>query len=105
MTVDGNCLIIAEIGNTHEGSLGLAHSFIDAVANAGADAIKFQAHIASAESTPGEPFRVPFSYEDSSRYEYWQRMEFTEEHWNGLANHSREASLKFIVSPFSLEAT
>ena len=75
---DKPCLIVAEVGQTHDGSLGTAHAFIDAVAQAGADAIKFQTHIA-AESTPSEPWRVQFSQQDPSRYEYWQRMEFTEE--------------------------
>ena len=52
------CFIIAEIAQAHDGSLGTAHAFIDAVAESGADAIKFQTHIAEAESTPQEPFRV-----------------------------------------------
>ena len=30
-------------------ALGMAHAFIDAIANAGADAVKFQTHIAAAE--------------------------------------------------------
>ena len=34
--------IIAEIAQAHEGSLGLAHSYIDAIANTGVNAIKFQ---------------------------------------------------------------
>ena len=53
--------IIAEIAQAHDGSLGTAHAYIDAVAAAGASAVKFQTHIADAESTPGEPFRVHFS--------------------------------------------
>ena len=53
--------IIAEVAQTHDGSLGQAHAFIDAVAVTGADAIKFQTHIAEAESTRDEPFRIHFS--------------------------------------------
>jgi N,N'-diacetyllegionaminate synthase len=100
----GRCLVIGEVALTHDGSLGLAHAFVDAIANAGADAVKFQTHIAAAESTPAEPFRVTFSRQDATRYEYWQRMEFTEEEWRGLADHCRQRGVLFISSPFSLQA-
>jgi N-acetylneuraminate synthase len=100
----GRCLVIGEVALTHDGSLGLAHKFVDAIAAAGADAVKFQTHIAAAESTPAEPFRVAFSRQDATRYDYWKRMEFTEEQWGGLAAHARDQGLVFLSSPFSLEA-
>jgi N-acetylneuraminate synthase len=101
---DKHCLIIGEVGQAHDGSLGMAHAFIDSIANAGADAVKFQTHIAAAESTPGEPWRVKFSLQDATRFEYWRRMEFTEEQWRGLKEHADERELIFLSSPFSLEA-
>ena len=100
----GRVFVIGEVALTHDGSLGLAHAFIDAIASAGADAVKFQTHIAAAESTPAEPFRVNFSRQDRSRYEYWKRMEFAEEEWRGLAEHCAQRNVVFISSPFSLEA-
>lgn len=100
----GRCFIIGEVALTHDGSLGLAHAFVDAIANAGADAVKFQTHIAAAESTPSEPFRVKFSRQDQTRYDYWKRMEFTEEEWRGLAEHARERGMLFLSSPFSIQA-
>lgn len=98
------CLIAGEVAQAHDGSLGMAHAFIDAIAGAGADAVKFQTHIAAAESTRAEPWRVRFSAQDATRYEYWRRMEFTEEQWQGLAKHARERGLTFLSSPFSTEA-
>ena len=98
------CFIIGEIAQAHDGSLGMAHAHLDAVAEAGADAVKFQTHIASAESTPAEPWRVKFSYQDATRYDYWKRMEFTEDQWHGLARHAEQRGLIFLSSPFSLEA-
>lgn len=98
------CLIIAEVAQAHDGSLGMAHAFIDAVAETGADAIKFQTHIAAAESTPDEPWRVRFSRQDESRFAYWQRMAFSEAQWRGLAAHAGERGLYFLSSPFSPEA-
>ncbi|MDA0164740.1 N-acetylneuraminate synthase family protein [Solirubrobacter ginsenosidimutans] len=101
---DDRPLVIGEVGQAHDGSLGTAHAFIDAIAAAGADAVKFQTHIAEAESHPSEPWRIPFSPQDASRFEYWKRMEFTEEQWRGLRDHAVEAGLAFLSSPFSLEA-
>lgn len=98
------CLIVGEVGLSHDGSLGLAHAFIDEIARSGADAVKFQTHIATAESTPAEPFRVKFSRQDATRYEYWTRIEFSEAQWKGLADHARDKGLVFLSSPFSHEA-
>lgn len=96
--------IIAEIAQAHEGSLGIAHSYIDALAGCGVDAVKFQTHIGEAESSPFENFRVKFSYEDDTRFEYWKRMEFTLEQWKGLKKHCDEVGVEFISSPFSCAA-
>jgi N,N'-diacetyllegionaminate synthase len=101
---ESGVMVIAEVAQGHDGSLGMAHAYIDAVAKAGADAVKFQTHLAAAESTPGEPWRVKFSPQDASRYDYWKRMEFTAEQWHGLKRHADERGLKFLSSPFSGEA-
>lgn len=98
------CLVIGEVGLAHDGSLGLAHAFIDAIAHAGADAVKFQTHLAAAESTKDEPFRVKFSSQDTTRYDYWQRTEFTLEQWRELAKHAARRGLLFLSTPFSSEA-
>jgi len=66
--------------------------------------VKFQAHIADAESTLDEPFRVPMGGGDATRYDYWKRMEFTPERWAGLVGHARDAGLMFLASPFSVAA-
>jgi N,N'-diacetyllegionaminate synthase len=100
----GRCLVIGEVALTHDGSVNLAHAFIDAIADAGADAVKFQTHIAAAESTPAEQFRIQFSHVDATRYDYWKRMEFSEEEWRGLAEHCRRRQVLFMSSPFSIEA-
>ena len=98
------CLVVAEVAQAHDGSLGMAHAYIEAVSKTGADAIKFQTHIAAAESTHDEQFRVKFSPQDNTRYEYWKRMEFSEEQWRGLAKHASQSGLIFLSTPFSFEA-
>lgn len=93
--------LIAEIAQAHEGSLGILHSYIDAVAKTGVQAIKFQMHIAEAESSVHEPFRVKFSREDDTRFDYWKRMQFSLNQWKGIKTHCDEVGLDFICSPFS----
>jgi len=93
--------IIAEIGQAHDGSLGILHSYIDALVQTGVDGVKFQMHIAEAESSDHEPFRVKFSLVDETRFDYWKRMGFSLEQWKGIKKHCDEAGLDFICSPFS----
>ncbi len=97
-------MIIAEIAQAHDGSVGILHSYIDALAGTGVDAVKFQTHIAEAESSEHETFRVPFSYVDKTRYDYWQRMEMTVAQWQEIGKHCKKAGLTFISSPFSCKA-
>ena len=98
------CLIVGEVAQAHDGSLGMAHAFIDAIADAGANVVKFQTHVASGESSTLEPFRVRFSKQDETRYDYWKRMEFTADQWVGLAEHAHQRKMIFLSSPFSEEA-
>jgi N,N'-diacetyllegionaminate synthase len=93
--------LIAEIGQAHEGSLGILYSYIDALAPTGVNAVKFQMHLAEAESSSHEPFRIKFSLEDETRFDYWKRMGFTLEQWKGIKKHCEGLGLDFICSPFS----
>jgi sialic acid synthase SpsE len=99
----GNTFIIAEIGNTHEGSLGLAKQFIRVAAECGVNAVKFQTHIFDAESLPNAP--NPPYFKDETRKEYFDRTSFDLEQWRKLKRYSEEeCNVEFISSPFSLEA-
>lgn len=98
------CFVIAEVALAHDGSLGMAHAYIDAAADAGADAVKFQTHIAAAESSPEEQFRVKVFPQDATRYAYWERTAFTEDQWRELKSHTEKRGLEFLSSPFSVAA-
>ena len=74
--------IIAEIGNTHEGSLGLAKQFMKAAANCGVDAVKMQTHIFEAESLASAP--NPPYFKDETRKEYFERTAFNKNQWEEL---------------------
>lgn len=93
--------LVAEIGQAHDGSLGVAHAYIDALANTGVDTIKWQTHIAEAESSPFEEFRIKFSYQDKTRFDYWKRISFTENQWVEIRQHCSDVGLTFMSSPFS----
>lgn len=93
--------IIAEVAQAHDGSLGMAHSYIDSLKNTGVDALKFQMHYADYESSIHEKFRTKFSYQDKSRFDYWKRLEFTKDQWMEIKKHCDEVGLDFICSVFS----
>jgi len=93
--------IIAEIAQAHDGSIELALSYIEALAKTGVDAVKFQVHIAQAESSFYEPFRVKLASQDKTRFDYWKRMEFTLQQWKELKKHCDDAGVEFLASPFS----
>lgn len=97
------CFIIAEMGLAHDGNFQAACDFIDAIAGAGADAVKFQTHIAEAEGTLEEKFRVKV-FKDKTRQDYWKRTAFTETQWHKLKQLSDDKGLIFLSSPFSNEA-
>jgi N-acetylneuraminate synthase len=94
-------LVVAEIGNNHDGSMGQARALIEAAAEAGADAVKFQTHIADAEMLPSTPTPPHF---DEPRYSFTKRMELSREDHVALKDLAEERGLVFFSSPFSVEA-
>lgn len=96
--------IIAEVGLNHNGSFQKAKQYILEASKANVWGIKFQIHYAEFESTLEEKFRINFSKRFKSRYEYWQKTSFRPSQWNKLYNICKKKGLKFIISPFSVEA-
>lgn len=94
--------IIAEIGMNHDGSFGNATRMIEKAAECGADSVKFQIHIADAETTKDAPLPPYFKLEN--RYDYFNRTSFSPQEWEELAIFSRKLGLEFGVSVFSSEA-
>lgn len=94
--------IIAEIGSVHDGSFGNACKLIEAAATCGADTVKFQTHIADAETLKNAP--SPSYFKGEPRYEYFQRTAFDKYQYLDLIAYSREMDVNFMSSPFSLEA-
>ena len=103
MTINKKSIsIIAEIGSIHDGSIGNALKAIDVAAESGANIVKFQTHIAKAESLPNAP--SPSFFKEESRIDYFLRTAFNIEQWIKIAEHCKEKNVEFLSSPFSLEA-
>ena len=97
-----NKKIIAEVGSVHDGSFGNACKLIEVGAQCGADVVKFQTHIAEAETLPNAPSPGYFSAE--SRWDYFNRTAFTKSQWVELSRVCKANGVEFLSSPFSEEA-
>lgn len=95
-------LIIAEIGSVHDGSFGNALKLIELAKECGANAVKFQTHIAEFETLSNAP--NPGYFNEESRFEYFSRTSFTLKQWKTISERCDEMKMFFISSPFSLEA-
>ena len=95
--------IIAEIGMTHDGSLGQALALITAAVESGVNAVKLQMHISEEETIHNAP--MPPYFQAESRYDFFERTAFDMEQWKKIKTLCRELDVKLIVSPFSIKAT
>ena len=90
---DNKVLIIAEIGNNHEGDFGLALEMIDAAAKAGADAVKFQT------ITPNRLVRSS----DNNRLDQLGKFSFKSDQFTKLKEQADKNHVLFLSTPFDLE--
>ena len=95
--------VIAEIGNTHEGSIGQAQALITAAAESGAHAVKLQTHMADAETVEGAPF-PPYFRPGETRRMYFDRIAFDEPQYRDLTQLAASLDVVLLSSPFSPEA-
>jgi len=94
-------LTVAEIGPNHDGKLEEAIKLVDAALNSGATAVKFQAHIAEAESLRTAP--PPPYFDTETPFDFFKRTSFNAEQWLELREYV-DGKCAFICSPFSIEA-
>lgn len=91
---DEKVVVIAEIGNNHEGDIELAKELIREAASAGADVVKFQTII---------PERL-VSVADEARIKQLRRFQFSREQFEGLAAVAGDCNVDFMSTPFDLDA-
>lgn len=95
----GRTFIIAEVGSVHDGSFGNALRLIEAAADCGVDAVKFQTHLAEAETLPDAP--MPPYFQGEPRLTYFRRTAFNREQWARLKAQCEAQAVEFLSSPFS----
>lgn len=91
---DRKVLVIAEVGNNHEGSCSLAEEMIGAAAEAGADAVKFQTIV---------PERL-VSPQDTRRIAQLSRFRLSYDDFERLADAARRRGVLFLSTPFDTES-
>ena len=104
-TVGGGapCYVIAEAGANHNRDLGLARELIDAAADAGADAVKFQTYSGASIYSSKTP-RFEYLQDDRSPQELLEAISLPREWQPLLAEHARGRGIHFFSSPFDHDA-
>ena len=99
--------IIAEAGVNHNGDMQLARQLIDAAAEAGADAVKFQTfkaeRLASAQ-TPKCEYQKRASGPSESQLDMLRRLELPQAQHKTLMQHCRKRGIQFLSTPFEEES-
>jgi N,N'-diacetyllegionaminate synthase len=98
---DGNpVFVVAEIGINHGGSRELAHKLIDAAADAGADAVKFQTFKADRLWIKSRDRLAQQSAGEETAYDLFRRMELDAEAHASLKKRAQQRSVVFLSTPF-----
>jgi len=99
--------VIAEAGVNHNGDLSLAENLVDAAADAGADAVKFQtfkaAKLVTAAAKKAE-YQVTNTKVAGTQYEMLKALELSAEHHHHLRRYATERGIMFLSSPFDLDS-
>lgn len=100
-------LVIAEVGVNHDGDLDTAIALVDAAADAGAEAVKFQTFDAAALATPAADLAAYQRERDvasAGQREMLERLELGAEAFATIAEHCRRRGVLFLSTPFDLDS-
>lgn len=106
MVTRPHCFVIAEAGVNHNGSPELALRLVDAAADAGADAVKFQSFSARRLVAPGTGTAA---YQrgntgQSDQYAMLEALELPLPALNALKRRADERGIEFMSTPFDLDS-
>lgn len=101
------CFVIAEAGVNHNGRLELAKRLVDAAADAGADAVKFQTFQADRVAASGAPkaaYQRETTDPEESQLEMLRRLELSRRDHEVLIHRCRERGIAFLSTPYDEES-
>jgi N-acetylneuraminate synthase len=99
--------IIAEAGVNHNGSVDLGRRLIDAAAEAGADAVKFQTFRAESlvsGAAPKADYQKQATGTVETQLQMLKKLELDEAAHQALAAHCRVRGIQFLSTPFDEES-
>ncbi len=99
----GSPFVIAEAGVNHNGDARLAVRLVDAAADAGADAVKFQTFRAEALASAGAPkaaYQKKSTGGRGSQLEMLRRLELSEDGHRRALARARKRGIAFLSTPF-----
>ena len=97
------CLVIAEAGVNHNGSLAMALRLVDAAVEAGADIVKFQTFKSEEVVTPLAPkadYQVQNTGATESQLDMIRKLELPDDAFRRIQAHCRERGITFLSTPF-----
>jgi len=104
-----NCLIIAEAGVNHNGSLEIAKRLIEIAADAGVDVVKFQtfkaSNIVSSIARKADYQKENMKYDtNDSQFSMLKKLELTYSDHLMLIEHCKKHNINFLSTAFDLES-
>lgn len=94
------CFIVGEIGINHNGDLDIAKKLIDAAAEAGCDAVKFQKRTVDVVYTPEELAKPRESRWGTTNGDQKRGLEFGYEQYAVIDEYCRSRGLLWFASPW-----
>lgn len=101
--IESRPLVIAEAGVNHNGSLDRAIAMVDAAAESGADAVKFQTFRARelvSRRAAKAPYQVSATGSEGTQLEMLSRLELDDEAHRALKARAEKRGLLFLSTPF-----
>jgi sialic acid synthase SpsE len=97
------CLLVAELGTSHQGDLDRARRLIDSAVGAGAECIKFQL-VHAEEILHPRAGSVPLPSGNVALFDRFKGLERSVEFYAALKEHAESAGALFLCSPFGVRS-